>query len=65
MPRMRFHDDSIRKFQKRHPNVRVTLSKLEECFQSNNVFKTLNGCRWVLNYDEFEQLALALAHQIQ
>ena len=65
MPRMRFHDDSVRKFQKRHPNVRIPLSKLEECFQSDNVFKTLNGRRWVLNYDEFEQIALSLTHNIK
>lgn len=64
MPRMRWHDDSVRKFQRRHPNIRITLSMLEDILRSDNVFTTLNGRRWILNYDELEKVVLSQYHKI-
>ena len=64
MPRMRWHDDSVRNFQRRHPNIRITIKTLEQILRTDEVFSTLNGRRWILNYDELESVALALCHKI-
>ena len=64
MPRMRWHDDSVRNFQRRHPNIRITLKMLEEILRTDEVFSTLNGRRWILNYDELEKEALSKSHKI-
>ena len=64
MPRMRWHDDSVRNFQRRHPNIRITLNELEKILRTDEVFSTLNGRRWILNYDELEQVALSQCYKI-
>lgn len=54
MPRLRWHDNSVRGFKKTHPDLPVTINIVEQAFRSNNVFKTKNGGRWIINYDELE-----------
>lgn len=55
MPRLRWHDDSVRNFKRTHPGLPVTISIAEQAFASDRVFKTLNGHRWIINYDQLEQ----------
>ena len=55
MPRLRWHNDTVRKFQKQHPDVKITMNEIEEILRSNKVFTVLNGHRWIINYDELEQ----------
>lgn len=54
MPRLRWHDDTVRGFKKRHPELPVTMSVVENALQSDNVFTILNGHRWIINYDQLE-----------
>ena len=55
MPRLRFHDDTVRGFKKQHPDLPVTMSIVETALQSENVFKIKNGGRWIINYDQLER----------
>lgn len=58
MPRLRYHDDSVRNFKRRHPNLPVTIKIVERAFGSDRVFKTKNGGRWIINYDQLEEQVL-------
>lgn len=60
MPRLRWHDDSVRNFKKTHPDLPVTMAIAEQAFKSYRVFKTLNGHRWIINYDQLEQEVISL-----
>lgn len=64
MPRLRWHDDTVRKFQKRNPNIKITMNEIEELLRSEKVFTTLNGHRWIINYDELEKEIFKLKHTI-
>lgn len=55
MPRLRWHDDTVRRFRWLHQDIPVTISIVEKAFQSNNVFKIQNGHRWIINYDQLER----------
>ena len=55
MPRLRFHDDTVRGFKKQHPDLPVTMSIVEKALQSENVFKIKNGGRWIINYNQLEK----------
>ena len=54
MPRLRWHDDTVRGFKKQHPDLPVSMTMAEKAFRSDNVFKIKNGGRWILNYDQLE-----------
>lgn len=54
IPRLRWHDDTVRGFKMQHPDLPVTMTMAEKAFQSDNVFKIKNGGRWILNYDQLE-----------
>lgn len=54
MPRLRWHDDTVRGFKKTHPNLPVTMNIVENALKSDNVFKIKNGHRWIINYDQLE-----------
>lgn len=54
MPRLRWHDDTVRGFKKQHPDLPVNMTMAEKAFQSDNVFKIKNGHRWIINYDQLE-----------
>ena len=54
MPRLRWHDDTVRGFKKTHQNLPVTMSIVENALKSDNVFKIKNGHRWIINYDQLE-----------
>ena len=54
MPRLRWHADTVRNYQKQHPNVKITMNEVEQVLRSDKVFTTLNGHRWIINYDELE-----------
>ena len=54
MPRLRWHDDTVRGFKKRHPELPVTMNVVENALKSDNVFTILNGHRWIINYDQLE-----------
>lgn len=54
MPRLRWHDDTVRGFKKAHPYLPVTMNIVENALKSNNVFKIKNGHRWIINYDQLE-----------
>lgn len=56
MPRLRWHNDSVRNFKRTHPNLTgASMTVAEQAFHSDRVFKTLNGHRWIINYDQLEQ----------
>lgn len=56
IPRLRWHDDSVRNFKRTHPELTgATMTVAEQAFRSDKVFKTLNGHRWIINYDQLEQ----------
>ncbi len=55
MPRMRWHDETVRRFRYLHQDIPVTISIVENAFQSDNVFKVKNGHRWIINYDQLER----------
>ena len=54
MPRLRWHDDTMRRFRYLHQDIPVTIRIVEKAFQSDNVFKIQNGHRWIINYDQLE-----------
>lgn len=54
MPRLRWHDDTVRGFKKAHPYLPVTMNIVENALKSDNVFKIKNGHRWIINYDQLE-----------
>lgn len=54
MPRLRWHDDTVRGFKKVHPYLPVTMNIVENALKSDNVFKIKNGHRWIINYDQLE-----------
>ena len=55
IPRLRWHDDSVRNFKRTHPEFEgTTMTVAEQAFRSDRVFKTLNGHRWIINYDQLE-----------
>lgn len=60
MPRMRWHDETVRRFRYLHQDIPVTISILEKAFQSDNVFKIKNGHRWIINYDQLEREVYAM-----
>lgn len=60
IPRLRWHDDSVRNFKRTHPELPVTITIAEQAFKSDKVFKTLNGHRWIINYDQLEQEVLSI-----
>lgn len=60
IPRLRWHDDSVRNFKRTHPELSVTMTIAEQAFKSDRVFKTLNGHRWIINYDQLEQEVLRI-----
>lgn len=61
MPRLRWHDDSIRNFKRIHPNLTgASMTVAEQAFKSDRVFKTLNGHRWIINYDQLEIEAIRI-----
>ena len=62
MPRLRWHDDTVRKYQKRNPQVKITMKEIEELLRTDKIFTTLNGHRWIINYDELERDILKLKH---
>ncbi len=47
IPRLRWHDNSVRNFNKTHPELPVTIAITEQAFKSDRVFKMLNGHRWI------------------
>lgn len=55
MPRLRWHDDTVRGFKKSHPDLSVTMGIVEKALQSDSVFKIKNGHRWIINYDQLER----------
>lgn len=55
MPRLRWHDDTVRRFRYLHQDIPVTIRIVEKAFQSDNVFKIQNGHRWIINYDQLEK----------
>ncbi len=56
IPRLRWHDDSVRNFKRTHPELTgATITVAEQAFRSDKVFKTLNGHRGIINYDQLEQ----------
>lgn len=56
IPRLRWHDDSVRNFKRTHPELTgATMTVAEQAFRSDKVFKMLNGHRWIINYDQLEQ----------
>lgn len=66
MPRLRWHDDSIRNFKQKHPDVEgASMTVAEQAFKSDRVFKTLNGQRWIINYDQLEQEILRILKEEQ
>ena len=54
IPRLRWHADTVRNYQKRHPNVKIAINEVEQFLRSDKVFTTLNGRRWIINYGELE-----------
>lgn len=61
IPRLRWHDDSVRNFKKTHPELTgATITFAEQAFHSDKVFKTLNGHRWIINYDQLEQEVISI-----
>ena len=54
MPRLRWHDDTVRGFKKAHSYLPVTMNIVENALKSDNVFKIKNGHRWIINYDQLE-----------
>lgn len=60
IPRLRWHDDSVRNFKRTHLELPVTITIAEQAFKSDKVFKTLNGHRWIINYDQLEQEVLSI-----
>ncbi|MDE6292418.1 MAG: hypothetical protein K2L98_01920 [Bacilli bacterium] len=54
VPRLRWHDDTVRGFKKLHPELPVTMSIIENTLQSESVFSVMNGRRWIINYDQLE-----------
>jgi len=66
MPRLRWHDDSVRNFKRTHPELEgATMTVAEQAFRSDRVFKTLNGHRWIINYDQLEQEAISIINAKQ
>lgn len=64
MPRLCWHDDTVRKYQKRNPQVKITMKEIEELLRTDKIFTTLNGHRWIINYDELEREILKLKHTL-
>lgn len=61
MPRLRWHDDSVRNFKSNHPDLTgASMTVAEQAFKSDSVFKTLNGHRWIINYDQLEQEVISI-----
>ena len=54
VPRLRWHDDTVRGFKKRHPELPITMSIIENTLQLKRVFSVMNGHRWIINYDQLE-----------
>lgn len=65
IPRLRWHDDSVRNFKRIHPDLQATITIAEQAFRSDNVFKTLNGHRWIVNYDQLEQEVIRILNDKQ
>jgi len=65
IPRLRWHDDSVRNFKRTHPDLPVTINIAKQAFKSDNVFKTLNGHRWIINYDQLEQEVIRIINAKQ
>lgn len=55
MPRLRNIATSVILFNETHPQYRIDKHTVEKCMQSNTVFKTKHGNRWIINYDELER----------
>ncbi len=60
MPRLRWHDETVRRFRWLHQDIPVTINIVEKAFQSDNVFKIQNGLRWIINYDQLEREVYAM-----
>lgn len=61
MPRLRWHDDSVRNFKRTHSELTgATMTVAEQAFKSDRVFKTLNGHRWIINYDQLKQEVITI-----
>ena len=61
IPRLRWHDDSVRNFKRTHPELEgATMTIAEQALHSDKVFKTLNGHRWIINYDQLEQEVISI-----
>lgn len=61
IPRLRWHDDSVRNFKRTHPELEgATMTIAEQAFRSDSVFKTLNGHCWIINYDQLEQEVISI-----
>lgn len=59
--RLRWHYDSVRNFKRTHPELTgATMTVAEQAFHSDKVFKTLNGHRWIINYDQLEQEVISI-----
>lgn len=66
IPRLRWHDDSVRNFKRTHPELTgATITIAEQAFHSDKVFKTLNGHRWNINYDQLEQEVIRILNEKQ
>lgn len=66
IPRLRWHDDSVRNFKRTHPElIGATITIAEQAFHSDKVFKTLNGHRWIINYDQLEQEVIRIINAKQ
>lgn len=66
IPRLRWHDDSVRNFKRTHPElIGATMTVAEEAFRSDRVFKMLNGHRWIINYDQLEQEVIRILNEKQ
>lgn len=66
IPQLRWHDDSVRNFKRTHPELTgATITVAEQAFKSDRVFKTLNGHRWIINYDQLEQEVISIINAKQ
>lgn len=66
LPRLRRHDDSVRNFKRNHPDLKgASISVAEQAFHSDRVFKTLNGHRRIINYDQLEQEVISIINAKQ
>lgn len=66
IPRLRWHDDSVRNFKRTHPELKgATMTVAEQALKFDKVFKTLNAHRRIMNYDRHEQTVISILNAKQ